>query len=553
MPKALIMLPDIEQTVCRPSIYQVVKQVFEITHIPVDTEILYAGKRGTVQVTNSEMGSDNRESRFSTSNSVFVTVNENYNTDAVQEIQPMAYDHKPVFADPTTSVIITPIYTTSDVEIEITYRHSSETELRKWLAEMLIKTGQGRDIHLHEIHYTFPIPYEFLIILEDIHKLREQVEPYGESFTEYFEKWRTRRIEILSNQAGEKRHLVIKETQIQIIGRFDFTVMPEKPEFLKDIGLWEGKIVYKYSYQRPDAMFIHYPMTVHNQFLPEKYLTGPENIIDYQRSTATNSKSYEFLQFFSDDRYAEMIRPEDRYIRIPIDDDYELGEPRRFTATILRCLCFLDDDRQNLIDLKNLGDWAIDEDILDYLKGEHRYLHKPFMSIFNVALYKNGHLQDHTKIEVTEDLIVRATEKLSKRDRYHVRLSAMPEIDKPLYQALIRLRAHPKAFFKVLKALNELLHLDPDFNDWEKKGELKEWMFTSVWRILNIFHQGNFMSPNTNIDAYVAEHFATERNNLHLLTKLPPEKIIKVLRNKSARRFTVMNAYAVIKPINHMT
>ena len=556
MPCELIPLPDIEQTVARPAIYQILAQVFEITQLPKDTEIRYAGKRGTLLTPGSTMEdtTTNREAKFMSSNLTTVEVTEDYDKAAVQEIQPYSWDQPPIFLDPKLSFSLRPVYIPSNVTIEITYQHSSETEIRQWLSRMLANASAGRDIQLHDIVYTYPVPAPFTVLLEAIHACREATEGYQQTLGEYFDQHRSARMKTLSTQVGTQRHIVVEEKQSKIQGLFEFEVMPDKPEYIREQGLWKGSFTYKFSYQRPDEVLVAYPIAVHNQFLPEKFLKHLDSVVDYFPRRRAFSASYQALQTFSNDTIAQAVRPAFPYIQIPPFDDFgkRLDEDAVFpkhTATVLVARCFLDDDLKTLVNLNELGDVTIDHDILGFLRTEYRHLNKMFFSVFNVALYINGQLQPYEAITVSSDLTVSSVKPLSKRNTHHIRLSVLPEINQPLYAALKRLYAHPKAFLKVLASLNELLALDPDFDTLYDRTPLAEWMFTPFYRVLCLSHQGNLYSTGTNLDAYLTEMVTTLRNQLHLLTKLDPQTIQRYFEAKRRLRHTVMNAYILAYPI----
>lgn len=554
MPSVTIELPDIEQTVVRPTVYQVVNQVIDILDITGNPEILYAGKRGVIQTPGSaieETGKVN-EAKFSSDNLFFIEVIEKYDEEAVQEIQSHSFDNIPIFVDRQLDLSLRPIYTPSKMEITIRFRHTSETDVRRWLSKMIIKTSRGRDINLHHIAYKYPLPFEFLFLLMEIYNKRESVEGYGDSFRDYFNKHRAGRFTYLTDQAGENEHLAIIEKQGQIVGQFDFTVVSEKPEFIKDKGVWEGQFVYNYTYWRPDAMYVNYPLSVHNQFLSEEFWKHVEQVEDYQTHRHAYSHSYNALQIFSLDEAAKHVRKPERTIRIPAIDDFD-PEVKKHTATIFTALCFLDEGKRDLLSLADLGDYVIDEDILEFLKEEHSYLTRMFYSIFHVEHYVNGKLQLQDTLEVTPDLMIRSKQSLSMRDRHHVRLCALPEINQPLYQALMRVARHPRAFVKIVGAMNELLALDPDFGSLSDYTEIKPWMFTSVYRILNMVHQGNFYSTGTNIDGYIHDLIFNDHNALGLLRSLDPKLVKDYFERKRRKQVTVMNAFVVAKPRSALT
>lgn len=548
MPSVTIPLPDIEKIVVRPTVYQVIDQVRDILGMSKDVEVIYAGKRGVARATGSaisELGQEN-EAKFTSDDYVTVDVVEDYDVDAVQEVHSHSWDNAPIFSDPRLGLSLRPIYLPSKMDITFNYRSTSETEVRQWIANQITKANRGRETSLHHIVYSFPIPAEFLYLLADVHQLREKNEGYGDTLMDYFNQHRVSRVSVLTDQAGENAIPVIHEKQGQIVGSFDFTVTPDKPEYDRDKGIWQTKFSYRYTYWRPDACFLHYPIAVHNEFMPDIYIENPEDVIDYDTTKAYYSYGMAAMSSFALGGRLNTPRYPSPLLVIPNFDTFR-PEVKQHTATVFIARCFLDENKQDLLSLSDLGDYEIDKDILDFLKTESPYLTKLFFSVFHVEHYLNGELQAFDKIEVTSDLTVRSITPLSMRDVHHVRLAAVPEITSPLYNALKRLSEHPKAFVKVVAAFNELLAADPDFGSLSNYEKLEEWMFTSVYRVFNMTHQGNFYSTGTNLDRYISDTIFTDKNALGLLTKLDPAVIKKYLEAKRQRPMTQMNVAIIVK------
>ncbi len=549
MPSVTIPLPDIEQVVARPSIYQVIEQVREILDMDTGADVVYAGKRGVIRARGSavtELGQDN-EAKFTSDTLLKIEVVETYDLEAVQEIQAHSWDTAPIFCDPKLGISLRPIYIPSKVDITFNYQSDSETEVNQWLANQISRCSRGRGTYLHHAVYQYPLPYEFFHCLKDVHTLREANEGYGDTFEEYFNAHRINRITTLSDFEGGKKIPVVHEKQGQIVGQFDFPVAAEKPEFDKEKGIWQTRFVYSYVYQRPDQVFLHYPISVHNSFMPEIYLKYLESEVDYETKNAYYSNGMAALNAFSLTNPDMALRAKPTYVQIPSFDDFK-PEVKRNTATIFMVRCALDDGKQLLLDIQNdLEDYTIDSDILDFLKTEAPYLTKRFFSVFNFEHYINGQLQDYDSIEVTPELLLRAKKPLSMRDVHHVRFCAIPDIDQSLYSALKRVSAHPKAFVKIVRAFNELLALDPDFGSLATRDKIEDWMFTSVYRIMFMTHQGNLHSTGTNLDSYINEMVFTDKNLLGLLTGLHPTRIKRAIETKRRQRLVQMNAAIFVK------
>ena len=496
MPCVSTTLLDIEQSVARPALFRILSQIFKTTQLSEDTEIYYAGKRGTMQTYGSSIddGHD-RSAKFASGRYTFVEVTEEYDKNAMQETFVHAFEHAPIFLDEALRFSIRPVMTTSDVTIAIKYRSNSETEVRRWMAEMLLRTSRGRDISLHDIKYTYPLLQEYIELIRDVWVLREAVAPYGETLEQYIQRHSTDRLTILSNRAGEHTLLAVSETQTRIQGLFDFQGVPEAPIRDEATGTWELSFAYKFSYQRPDALFADFPVSVHNQILPDKYLNVMGKDEDPALKRRHYSQSYDALSLFELDTMADATRPSTPYPRLPDFDDFRIEATPPGSATAFVALCFLDEGRQTLLNLNDLGDYVVDKDLLSYFQGEAAYMTKLFHSFVHIALYKGHALQPNGSLEILSDLTVRSTVPLDYRAVYHVRIALMTDITLVVQAAYDRLAAYPKAFVKMLSALNELLAMDPDFNQLVTRNSIKDWEMKAIYRILMGGSRGNNYAP----------------------------------------------------------
>lgn len=493
MPSLSLSLPDIEQSVARPVIFQILKQLFEITRLSPDTRIVYAGKRSVIQTPGTSIDEEGqRDAQFGTGRYTFVDVTENYDTPAIQEIQSHAFDNVPLFEDIGVLASLRPIYLPSEVTVSIIYRSNSETEVERWMTEMVSRVSRGRDLNLHRIEYLYPIPFDFIELIEDIWTLKEAQAGSGISFQNYFRSHASERLTLIANRAGEMRQLALQEVQTRIQGLFDFAGIPEKPKRDDKTGTWEISFSYKFSYQRPDAIYVNYPIAVHNQLLPRRWLSFLNQAFDPNGQAHYYSKSYEALGMFEADN-AVSSRPSYPYLRLPHFDDFKPASVLAGTGTIFTALTFITpQDTQTLMNVNDLDDYRIDGDILDFLlQSEAPYVNRLYQSIFQLHLYRNGTTTAMEKCELLADGTIRSTVPLDLSKTYHVRLSLVLDIHLLSQDAINRLLKWPKAFVKLLSALNEMLRLNPDFTELGNRRHIDAWEFGPAWWILTGTTPGN--------------------------------------------------------------
>lgn len=543
MPHESTVLRDISLSVSRPIIFGVLKQMMEKTGLSSDTRIYYEGLSGPISSSGTSIDQrslDRKDANFNSNNRVYIEVDETSSLAAIQEFQQNEKDHLPVFLDEALGVSLRPTYITKDVEISVRYQSDSETEVQQWAARMLLDTARGVQINYHSFSYTYPLPYPFVSLLEAIWTLRENVEGYGEDFATYVSRHSSERLTMLSNLSGERRHLAIRETQGGIQGYFDFVGLSEKPVRDKETGTWTVSFTYKFSYERPEEMFAEYPISIHNQRLPSKYTDGKRDEVDYLFRPRYYSRSYGALQMFNGEVLGEAIRPANAVLNIPSDDDFQPSRVLAGTGTVFHALCFLDDGRKDLLSLHDLGNYVIDKDIMEFLIGEAPYLLKPYHSIVNLAVYTSAETDPYQRYEVMPDLMLRGKEVLSARKQYHVRMSLVVELNLLTKEALDRLRNYPKAFVKLVAAMNDILRLNPGFHTLYDRNHIEPWQLTDVIKIMT-GETGGLKN------SYLIQDALKNNTGDRFLTEISDEDIRNWLKTKQIAMLTVQNLWIVVK------
>lgn len=543
MPRISRPLKDIEETVSRPIIYQITQDLKDIMGFDNEAVVIYGGKRNNVAVANATISNENdRNIKFQQNNMFFIEVKESYSREDINYVHGDTYVERALFSDPSLGISLRPVYLKSKVEMNVVYRSQSETEIRQCYAQLYETASRGRTTNLHYVTYTYPFSAEFIVLLDHLYSLREGVAGYGEDFLTYFRKHSRESLSISATQTGTNRTLVVTEKQKRIEAEFDFVGIPEEPSYNKERGNWEISFNYSFSYQRIDKEIIEYPISVHNQIIDSRFLDYLTSVYDPNATASSANHDLGALEKFGMGYLIES-RPVQPYIQIPIYDDFSVpGKGPYNTMTVMVALVSVEDDKRTLLDLKDLGDYDIDPDILAFIKKERTYVTKIHHSLINISLYINNELQPPEALVVTEDLLVKATKDLDFRKQHRIRVSVMAEIQGVLYDALVRLRSTPSAFVKVISIMNELIAIDPDFKLLGLQPEIEEWQFTEVYRALKGTEQGMLGGPSRDLSSYYTTTPIGSRDYLKLITKLPEEVIQRYFQAKRMVRYTTMNA-----------
>lgn len=464
MPNVDLPIPNVEQSCSRPAIMTVIKDLQNILNIK-DCIILYPGETKKVQQPTSNIDSDPNnkgDPMLSNTRHCFAEVTERLNKFGLSSMPGRTSEYETIFHDPDLMVLIRPMYAYSDVEITFKYTTDSRVDAFKWINDYYIKVGMLRqNSFLHGFDYHYTIPNIYLELLKEIYRCREEQGGFGDTFEEYFNAHSVPRFTYVTDQVGKNSILSVMDKQVRIQGVVDIEGIPEKPE--KNENTWEASFMYKFTYVKPVACNFVYPISIHNQLLPEKYIkeTNGEPDLDHVKKRFSNSM--EALYYFEVPTMMDRYHDRKTEVIIPEIDDMYLGDAANHEV-VFTALCLIDPEDPTLfLNLKELDDCVIDKRILEWLgEGEYEYLNKRRQSIFKITLFRNNKLADDRDIYVDKDLNVRSTIPVNIRLQHRVRLSLCVDIDNIMPQAIERVINNRKILPVLLLYLNEALKKDPN-------------------------------------------------------------------------------------------
>lgn len=454
MPSVNIHIPEVTQSITRPVTIAIADQVKKFTKIPNDTVIIFPGDSEKVS-----QSLNNRDAVFSNDKKLFIEVEENYHADSLASTAVSRIEHAPIFIDYNLGVYVKPIYSTMTVTINFRYRSQSKTEITKWLNDIRIAISNNREINIHDVSYHYLVPDEVFELLNVIHQLKERVEPYNENLTGYLTRGFSTNITKVSDTIGQTSGYAIAETQGRIQGMFEFSPLPDKPENNQTDGTYVASFSYRLTYDKPLAINIQYPVMVHNQLLPPRYIKFNTQYPRQDNVARSYSVSGDALSLFEQANYSNIYCDPRGVPRLPENDEFipdTVNYPG--TASEFYALVSVDTDKRTLLNLRDIEPLVIDDDILEFIRDSERpYITKPYKSVFILSLYKNKSGYDSSKLELLDDLTFKTKEDLYLRNTHRVELSLVVDLFLLDKDALLRLKKYPKVFFKILMAINEAL------------------------------------------------------------------------------------------------
>ncbi len=460
MPKLLRANLDTDETVVRPVMFDIIREIKEYTKLDhQDVAVFYPGTENKTFQPGSSIGKDSLENTLKGAfyNQVAIEIDEQYEHDRILETAVFRPDNLFIFRDDYLETSIRPVYSSMDVSINIRFRAMDKVTAIRWRDEMRATVSMGRMTHLHELTYSYFIPVGYLKILEEIHRLRERVAGYGQSWEKYFKDTVTEKATEVVNLAGKLPQWAIAETQGRVVGYFDFDGAPEQGSREDGGETWTIAVTYKFKYDKPVGCVMFYPLMVHNQLLGPEWRPkhGPYEIQEQQRVYSLSAGA--FSKFESGRVVGKLM--EQQGVFLPSFDEFI---PSRIWGGTLRVITvMIAIDPKNPAHLMNLvtdlKPYALDPDIIGLLKVEAPYMTLPYTSIFNLSLYEGAGLMDDTWLAVDNELNVTAQKPLDYRSVYHIRLSILRDPTTLPPAAVLRLRKHCAAAVKIFDTIDPTL------------------------------------------------------------------------------------------------
>lgn len=457
MPNIITPIDDIQDSVERPVIFDIIRQVMELTHISHKTSIQFLGDEQKAAQQNSTITKDPiKENRWSYDEKVVIEVDEDFDRNRLINKYVKQPEQYFIFEDDKLPIYIKPIYASSEVKITVKYKARDKNQANKWRNDIQSHVAIMRDINLHELNYHYHLPEVYIEILKELHRLRENIAGYGDSFDDYFVKRLTNNASVLTNLSGTEGIWAVSEKQIRVQGYFDFEGVPEKAEKESDHDNFSISFSYNFKYEKPIECNMVYPLVIHNQLIGSKYRASKVyKLEDKERAFTSSGRA---LYNFESDNTSLNVMGNDG-VSIPSFDEFIPNGILPSTVRVFTALTSITpENKRFLFNLNELGQLQLEPKIIEFLKlSEYPYLGKAFYSIFTLNLYRDGALVSDNALMVDSNLNVSSNIDLDLRKTYHVRLGLVTDITYLRSEAISRLRKYPIVGDKLIKAINATL------------------------------------------------------------------------------------------------
>lgn len=451
-------IPEVYRSVTRPITLQMIRNMFAITGInPKQFRTNMIGLMEQEKVPGSSIDEthprdEQRQNNLTSDMKFMVEIEEEFlNPNTTNIRQP---DNYPLFIDKQLKVIIKPVRTLIKSTISVVVNAKDKVQILNWMRRIQNQIWQDGVTHYHEIDYHYPLPKVIASQLIHIHELREKVDGYDEDFGEWISKHFIKGWDVIANQKGDGKQLVIREKQVNIYGWFNFDYEPVRPEKeSENAGGWECKFDYSFYYERPESMVIDFPLVIHNQLISSEYFTKerPHHLNTFARYASTSDNAL----FQVGLPYTQQQWQPAPGIPYPSYNDWKpINEPNGYLQ-ISRSLIQLDPtDKRWVTNLDDLSDeFVFKKEVLDFMASSGKRIFHMNESVFHVVVYRWDNRLSGKLLQLEENMKISTTVDLKLRDMYHVCTYILSDITKISKAGLDKLLSDCKVFHEYGKAI----------------------------------------------------------------------------------------------------
>lgn len=459
MPNIILPVPETEHTVLRPIVRAVTQRLIEMTGMDKgNIHVAYPSESGKIAQPGSTLtplpGEGPQRVLMPFNEQISIEVQEEFEEERMSSTAVRYPENRLIFLDDRIDTVVRPVYSMVRVTINFRYRAPDREAAERWRDVIHNRLNEGADQHLHDLTYGYRLPDVVWVILEEIHRLREATEGYGETFDEFITDNSTSRMTTAVTMAGTQPVRMIGETQIFVPGMFDFTVAPDKGEKEDGGEARTATFSYKFSYDKPTAINMSYPLVVHNSIIKyrDEKPYQPEN-----RKYSYTSSMYDLAHFQTNrETFGQGIQVG---VAIPNWDEFHPVQVLDKTVRVFTGLALIDPKTPDLLlNVGQLGDIELNKLVLDFILSERQYITKHYKSILSLSWFKNRVMQPSGSLILDANGDVRTAEPTpSLRQYYHVRLALLEDMRLADPVAIDRARDHGYAFIEIIKALDPTL------------------------------------------------------------------------------------------------
>lgn len=455
MPNMIIDIPELEESVQRPVVTDVLNRIMKDTYLTNQgLPIYYPGLQESMAVNGSTMDDNvNPKLRLSNNKRIEIEVTDQVLPSQNYEYRRLQYPN--IFEDMDRRITAKTIYEQVEVKVSVNYISPDRVSAFNWQRGIKQRINQFVADHMHSVDYHYVIPDEITYMLMLMHDMAKKYTQIEDEYGTYLVNHIKQRYDFIANQAGTRPRLAIEQRQTMIYGNYDFNYEVTEIERKDDAGSYGASFTYTFMYERPTWVMLMYPLVVGNLLLPKKYISYNEA---YDKDTNNGIKPItlghmQYFQFNGQPYSAQWG------VGIPYFNDFTPPDTHPHYFGLFRVLCLVaKDNPRGLFHLdyrvsEDLGVYKFPDYTLAYMKAFHQKMSIPGEHLFNVQIYRWDYLQSREDTIVDGNLQVCLGYDLRNQDMWNASVDLVRGLKYLSDQAIKDLLGYPDVIKDYLDSL----------------------------------------------------------------------------------------------------
>lgn len=456
MPQVNIAIGNTYDTITRPVAVGIAKDCLKMMGFDERAYVAFEGFNNSFMNKNNSLEPINKNF-FGTDTTATVEIVEQPKVEQTLAMSVFRPDELCIFRDEGSNLFIRPVRQMNTVELTFRLRFDQKSEAMRWRDDINARAALLRHDTYHRVTYSYPIPMQFMEFLFDAHKIIAEHDPDEPTdFAEWFYKYADERATTLTNVGGMEHMVVIPETQVRVLGWFNFEGVPEKPTLDRDSNTWEVEWSYTYIYDKIIECVLYHELLIRQQLIADRFIPDNKPYDLYMEANLAMNNSQALAEHHLPDfeRYGGIA-----INRVPgADTWYPLDACRTFNLrnyrpVFIALAAISNDDPRTVANLLELGDFEIAPAVLDLIRQELQYVTEPHKSIVNISIFSDNDQAFPDQQVLDEDLNLKATFDLSTKPIYRVVISIIRDLhwlDKDAQDRIVNNACTAKKAFEVV-------------------------------------------------------------------------------------------------------
>jgi len=339
----------------------------------------------------------------------------------------------PIYYDGDVNAKILPVLHKRTVNMSIKYFNKSKSKVNAIVNRIRLMASSDGMYKTHTLEYHYAVDRYVLGLVSNINDLKNKRLTTALPLEDYIQDTFDNRVDYLNSLDGhvEKMSIAIREAQLEVLGYITDDTNNLNKEFESDSNGYSITINYSFSYDKPIALLMQYPIIVFNTPIDKRYRVKQERRLP--RVGLRTRETQPFYEAFSD-KIEKIVKTNDEYIHIPVEDNYTVPDSNVNYRKLFSVLTVVDETSPtSLFYLDEIPGIVLKDSIIEYIKADKDNLSKQYGGLFYFELY------NYNKRQYNNDIVIEVvTETINGVPTERVKVSTTtPMVIKGEYRVVI--------------------------------------------------------------------------------------------------------------------